>query len=96
MNTLAGPVGIAKMVGGASEAGLVTLLTFVGGSIDQPLQYSTLCLYRPSMVVVYCFVLIEAVIRRPLNYKFQYWANSISFLLLRVSFKHHLLRDIFR
>lgn len=95
MNTLAGPVGIAKMVGGASEAGLTTLLTFVAVLSINLAVFNALPI--PALdggrIV---FVLIEAIIRRPLNYKFQYWANSISFLLLIGLILTTTFFDIFR
>lgn len=95
MNTLAGPVGIAKMVGGASEAGLVTLLTFVAILSINLAVFNALPI--PALdggrIV---FVLIEAIMRRPLNYKFQYWANSISFLFLIGLILTTTFFDIFR
>ena len=95
MNTLAGPVGIAKMVGGASEAGLVTLLTFVAVLSINLAVFNALPIPALDGGRI-LFVLIEAVIRRPLNYKFQYWANSISFLLLIGLILTTTFFDIFR
>ncbi len=95
MNALAGPVGIAKMVGGASEAGAITLLTFVAILSINLAVFNALPI--PALdggrIV---FVLIEMIIRRPLNYKFQYWANSISFLFLIGLILTTTFFDIFR
>ncbi|MEN9852414.1 MAG: hypothetical protein RI996_357 [Candidatus Parcubacteria bacterium] len=78
---LTGPVGIVGLVGDAQSSGLTALLGFTALiSINLAvLNILPLPALDGGRIV---FVLIEAVIRRPLSFKFQNIVNGVSFLLL--------------
>lgn len=81
MSQVAGPVGIAKMVGGASSMGFAYLLSFtalisINLAIINILPFPAL---DGGRIV---FVIIEAIIRRPIPYVWVNAVNAIGFILL--------------
>ena len=81
MSSLSGPVGIAKIVGGASDSGYQSLL-FVIAILSINLAVFNILPVPALDGGRILFVLYEAVTRRSINYKVQYYANAIGFLLL--------------
>ncbi len=94
-NNVAGPVGIATMVGQASELGISNLLGFIA-------------LISINLAVLNCipfpaldggrafFVLIEAIIRRRIKPIVLNWANGIGFALLILLMIFVTYKDIIR
>lgn len=80
-NSVAGPVGIAKMVGTASENGWQNLFYLVAILSINLAIFNLLPIPALDGGRI-LFVLIEMVTRKSLALKFQYWANSIGFFLL--------------
>lgn len=78
---VSGPVGIAKVVGGAGREGVTSLL-FVAALISISLAVMNILPF-PALdggrIVV---ALIEGVIRKRLNSKFVNWINTVGFILL--------------
>ena len=81
MEFLAGPVGIANIVGSASSAGVESLL-FVVAILSINLAVFNLLPIPALDGGRILFVLYEAVTRRSINYKIQYYANAGGFILL--------------
>lgn len=79
--SVAGPVGVAKMVGKASESGIDNLL-FLTAILSINLAIFNILPIPALDGGRILFVLIEIITRKSLNYKFQYYANAIGFLLL--------------
>jgi regulator of sigma E protease len=79
--SLTGPVGIVGLVGEAQASGITALLGFTALiSINLAvLNILPLPALDGGRIV---FVLIEAIMRRPLSFKFQNAVNGVSFLLL--------------
>ena len=82
MDSLSGPVGIAKMVGNASSSGSIEGLLFIIALLSINLAVFNILPLPALDGGRILFVLYEAITRRAINYKFQYYANAIGFLLL--------------
>lgn len=81
LDTLSGPVGIAKIVGQTSEYGYVAILTLVAALSINLAIFNILplpALDGGRMVVV----IIETVIRRKIPFKYYSWVNVLGFGLL--------------
>jgi regulator of sigma E protease len=78
---VAGPVGIVGLVGDASKLGLIYLLSFTA-LISLHLAVLNLIPFPALDGGRILFVMIEAIIRRPINPKFQNWVNGLGFALL--------------
>ena len=78
---VAGPVGIAKVVGEANNLGFVYLLSLIA-LISINLAIINLLPFPALDGGRLLFVAIEAVIRRPIKPAVVQWANGIGFLLL--------------
>ena len=81
MDTVSGPVGIVSLVGDASEVGFSFLLVFTA-LISINLAIINLLPIPALDGGRLIFVAIESIIRKPINYKFQVWANTIGFTVL--------------
>lgn len=81
LSSLSGPVGIAKMAGGASAAGWQTLLSFMAILSINLAVFNALPL--PALDGGrFLFVIYEAISRRKISMNFQYYANLLGFLFL--------------
>ncbi len=81
LSSLSGPVGIAKMAGGASAAGWQSLFSFMALLSINLAVFNALPL--PALDGGrFLFVIYEAISRRKINLNFQYYANLIGFLFL--------------
>jgi regulator of sigma E protease len=78
---VSGPVGIVGLVGDASDLGLIYLLSFTA-LISLHLAVLNLIPFPALDGGRILFVIIEAIIRRPINSRVQNWANGIGFALL--------------
>lgn len=76
-----GPVGIIGLVGDASRLGFIYVLSFTA-FISINLAVINLIPIPALDGGRLLFVAIEAVRRRPINAKFVYWTNAVSFVLL--------------
>ena len=81
MDSLSGPVGIAKIVGNASSAGVENLF-FIIAILSINLAVFNILPIPALDGGRILFVLYEAITRRSINYKLQYYMNAIGFLLL--------------
>jgi len=81
METVSGPIGIAGLVEEAAEVGLSFVLVFTA-LISINLAIINLLPIPALDGGRLLFVAIEAIIRKPINYKFQVWANTIGFSVL--------------
>ena len=81
LSQISGPVGIVGLVGSASELGFIYLLTFTA-LISLHLAVLNLIPFPALDGGRILFVIIEAIIRRPINPKVQNWLNGIGFALL--------------
>ena len=81
MDSLSGPVGMASMVGKASSAGLENLI-FMVAILSINLAVFNLLPVPALDGGRILFVIYEAMTRRSINYRLQYYANTIGFLLL--------------
>ena len=81
LSSLSGPVGIAKMAGGASDAGWQALFSFMALLSINLAVFNALPL--PALDGGrFLFVIYEGISRRKINLNFQYYANLIGFLFL--------------
>jgi len=78
---VAGPVGIASIVGNASKLGLVYLISFTA-IISINLAVINLIPFPALDGGRLLFVAIESIIRRPINYKIANYTNAVGFALL--------------
>ena len=92
---VSGPVGIAGMVGDAAEFGLSQLLMFTA-FISLNLAVLNALPFPALDGGRVLFILVEAIIRRPIPQKFQNYANAIGFLLLMTLILVLTVRDIAR
>lgn len=92
---VSGPVGIAGMVGDAAEFGLAQLLMFTA-FISLNLAVLNAMPFPALDGGRVLFILIEAIIRRPLPRSFQNYANAAGFLLLMGLIVVLTFRDISR
>ena len=81
MDSLSGPVGIAKIVGNASSAGAENLF-FIIAILSINLAVFNILPIPALDGGRILFVLYEAITRRSINYKLQYYMNAVGFLLL--------------
>lgn len=81
METVSGPIGIVSLVDQAAEVGFSFLLVFTA-LISINLAVINLLPVPALDGGRLLFVAIESIIRRPINYKFQVWANTIGFTVL--------------
>jgi len=81
METVSGPIGIIGLVDQASEVGFAFLLVFTA-LISINLAIINLLPIPALDGGRLLFVAIEAIIRRPINYRFQVIINTISFSIL--------------
>ena len=81
MDSLSGPVGIAKIVGNASSAGVENLF-FIIAILSINLAVFNILPIPALDGGRILFVLYESITRRSINYKLQYYMNAIGFLLL--------------
>jgi regulator of sigma E protease len=95
LSMVSGPVGIAGMVGQASEIGLAQLLMFTA-FISLNLAVLNALPFPALDGGRVLFVLIEAVIRRPLPRKWLNYANLIGFALLILLLILLTVRDVGR
>jgi regulator of sigma E protease len=95
LSSLSGPVGIAKMAGGASAAGWQSLFSFMALLSINLAVFNALPL--PALDGGrFLFVIYESVFRRKINLNFQYYANLIGFLFLIGLMLTVTFFDIFR
>jgi regulator of sigma E protease len=90
-----GPVGIAKVVKQANDLGFVYLLT-ITAIISINLAVINLVPFPALDGGRLLFVLIEAIIRRPINPKIVKWSNLIGFALLMILMLAVTSHDIFK
>lgn len=90
-----GPVGIAKVVGEANSLGFRYLLT-ITAIISINLAVINLVPFPALDGGRLLFVLIEAIIRRPMNPKVVKWSNLIGFALLMILMLVVTSHDIFK
>lgn len=81
INTLTGPVGLIGMVGDASRLGLAYLFSFTA-LISLNLAVLNLFPFPALDGGRLLFVLIESIIRRPINPKIAGYVNAVGFFLL--------------
>lgn len=81
LSQVSGPVGIAKVVGEARSLGFVYLLTLTA-LISINLAIINLLPFPALDGGRLLFVLIEAIIRRPIHPKFVQWTNTLGFVFL--------------
>lgn len=93
IDSLSGPVGIAKMVGTASAFGINTLLTFVAVlSINLAIfNMIPIPALDGGRIVM---VLFETIFRRKINMKIFSWVNMVSFALLILLMVVVTIKDI--
>lgn len=95
VSSLTGPVGIVSLVGDASKLGFVYLLTFTA-LISVNLGLVNLIPFPALDGGRILFLVIEAIIRRPINPKVANGLNSIGFLLLITLMLFITFRDVVR
>ncbi|OHA16210.1 MAG: RIP metalloprotease RseP [Candidatus Taylorbacteria bacterium RIFCSPLOWO2_12_FULL_43_20] len=95
LSDVTGPVGIAGLVGDASKLGIVYLMSFTA-FISLNLAVLNLIPFPALDGGRLLFVLIEAVIRRPVNPKVMHLVNSVGFALLLLLMLVVTYRDIIR
>lgn len=81
IDAVAGPIGIAKLTGTATDAGFLGVITFIA------LLSINLGVFNALPIPAldggrFLFVIIEMITRRSINHKFQYYANTFGFLFL--------------
>ena len=81
MDSMSGPVGIAKMVGVYAEDGINSLLIFVALLSINLAVFNALPLPALDGGRI-IFVIYEAVTRRKININFQYYTNLLGFIFL--------------
>jgi len=81
LSQVSGPVGIIGLVGDASDLGIIYLLSFTA-LISLHLAILNLIPFPALDGGRILFVIIEAIIRKPINPKIQNWLNGIGFALL--------------
>jgi regulator of sigma E protease len=81
LSQVSGPVGIAKVVGEARSLGFVYLLTLTA-LISINLAIINLLPFPALDGGRLLFVLIEAIIRRPIHPKVVQWTNTLGFVFL--------------
>ena len=95
LNTISGPVGLTKIVGEAEQVGLTSLFMVIA-VISVNLAIINI-LPLPALdggrIV---FVIIEAVIRRPLPKKFVEWVNGAGFVLLLLLMLVITVKDVIK
>lgn len=92
---VSGPVGVASMVGEASHLGFVFLLSFVA-LISINLAVINLVPFPALDGGRLLFVLIEAIIRRPLPSSAIRWTNAIGFILLILLMFTVTIKDVIK
>ncbi|MEK7669243.1 MAG: RIP metalloprotease RseP [Patescibacteria group bacterium] len=95
MTNIAGPVGIIGLVGDASRLGFAYLLTFTA-LISINLAIINLVPFPALDGGRILFVIIEGIIKRPINPKFAQIANTAGFALLIALMLFITYRDILR
>ncbi len=95
LSTIAGPIGIYSLVGDASRLGLVYLLNFVA-LISINLAILNLLPFPALDGGRLLFVIIEAIIRRPINPKIANALNTIGFGLLILLMAVIAVSDVFK
>lgn len=95
MSNIAGPVGIVGLVGDASRLGFAYLLTFTA-LISINLAIINLVPFPALDGGRILFVMIEGIIKRPINPKFAMIANTTGFALLIALMLFITYRDILR
>ncbi|OHB14542.1 MAG: RIP metalloprotease RseP [Candidatus Zambryskibacteria bacterium RIFOXYC1_FULL_39_10] len=95
MSNIAGPVGIVGLVGDASRLGFAYLLTFTA-LISINLAIINLVPFPALDGGRILFVIIEGIIKRPINPKFAMIANTVGFALLIALMLFITYRDILR
>lgn len=95
VSSLTGPVGIVALVGDASNLGFVYLLTFIA-LISINLGVINLVPFPALDGGRILFLVIEAIIRRPINSKISTALNSIGFLILITLMLFITFRDVVR
>jgi regulator of sigma E protease len=95
MTNIAGPVGIIGLVGDASRLGFVYLITFTA-LISINLAIINLVPFPALDGGRILFVIIEGIIRRPINPKFAQITNTVGFALLIALMLFITYRDILR
>lgn len=94
-DSVAGPVGIAKMVGKASESGVDNIL-FLTAILSISLAVLNILPIPALDGGRIMFVLIEMVTRRNISHKIQYFANAFGFIFLMSLMLITVYLDIFR
>jgi regulator of sigma E protease len=95
LSDLSGPVGIAKMVGSASQSGLDYFLFFVAILSVNLAVFNMLPIPALDGGRI-IFVLFEAISRRKINTKVSYYLNLIGFVSLIVLLIATTISDIMR
>jgi len=95
MSNIAGPVGIVGLVGDASRLGFAYLLTFTA-LISINLAIINLVPFPALDGGRILFVMVEGIIKRPINPKFAMIANTVGFALLIALMLFITYRDILR
>ena len=95
LNTISGPVGLTKIVGEAEQVGMTSLFMVIA-IISVNLAIINI-LPLPALdggrIV---FVIIEAMIRRPLPKKFVEWVNGAGFVLLLLLMLVITVKDVIK
>lgn len=95
VSSLTGPVGIVSLVGDASSLGFVYLLTFVA-LISVNLGVINLIPFPALDGGRILFLIIESIIRRPINAKIANILNSVGFLILITLMLFITFKDVIR
>jgi regulator of sigma E protease len=83
METVSGPIGIVSLVDQAAKVGFSFVLVFTA-LISINLAIINLLPIPALDGGRLLFVAVESIIRKPINYKFQVWANTIGFSILMI------------
>jgi regulator of sigma E protease len=94
-DNLAGPIGIAKMTGEASANGWQDLLLLVAVLSINLAVFNALPIPALDGGRI-LFVIYEAITRKNISSKIQYWANSVGFLLLIALMLFVTYKDVMR
>jgi regulator of sigma E protease len=95
LNTISGPVGLTKIVGEAEQVGFTSLLMVIA-IISVNLAIINILPFPALDGGRIVFVIIEAIIRRPLPKKFVEWVNGAGFVLLLLLMLVITVKDVIK
>ncbi|MEI8224105.1 MAG: M50 family metallopeptidase [bacterium] len=95
LNTISGPVGLTKIIGEAEQVGFTSLLMVIA-IISVNLAIINILPFPALDGGRIVFVIIEAIIRRPLPKKFVEWVNGAGFVLLLLLMLVITVKDVIK